>query len=216
MCMNTQTRNVATASAPSIILPCCFLCHDFCFCQFLEGSGIFPVIASPRGSTPQRRDHHQDDQVSETFPVKFLPPVFLRNCHSGNAPIVKPTDAVTSQVLQWQEDVEIPGGRGNHCHWPPCLSDLNPVEHLWDIRFQSIRCLQVAPQTVQELNNALIQMREGMRQCCLACIEASRGHINWVSFSVATMTFQLTDHSAVLFFPLWFSGYLRIQPLVGW
>jgi len=34
--------------------------------------------------------------------------------------------------------------------WPPLLPDLNPIAHLWDIMFRSIRHRQVAPQTVQE------------------------------------------------------------------
>jgi len=38
--------------------------------------------------------------------------------------------------------------------WPPRSPDLNPIEHLWDIMFRSIRHRQVAPQTVQELRDA--------------------------------------------------------------
>ncbi len=30
--------------------------------------------------------------------------------------------------------------------WPRCSPDLNPIEHLWDIMFRSIRCRQVASQ----------------------------------------------------------------------
>lgn len=44
------------------------------------------------------------------------------------------------------------------CYWAPCLSDLNPLEHLWDILFRSIRCCQVASQTVQELSDVLVQL----------------------------------------------------------
>ena len=42
--------------------------------------------------------------------------------------------------------------------WPPRSPDLNPIEHLWDIMFRSIRPRQVAPQTVQELSDALVQI----------------------------------------------------------
>lgn len=68
MDMNTN-KNLATTSASSIIhLCCCFLYHDLCFWRFL-GSTIFSLIASPRGPSWQRRDHHQDGQERETVPV---------------------------------------------------------------------------------------------------------------------------------------------------
>ncbi len=79
--------------------------------------------------------------------------------------------------------------------WPPRSPDLNPIEHLWEIMFQSIRRRQVAPQTVQELSDALVQIWEeipqdtihclfrSMPRCCQACIQARGGHTNyWVPF----------------------------------
>ncbi|KAG2461182.1 TC3A transposase, partial [Polypterus senegalus] len=72
--------------------------------------------------------------------------------------------------------------------WPPHFPDLNPIEHLWDIMFWSIQCHQVAPQTVQELSDALVQIWEeiphntichlirSMHRCCQACIQEHRGH----------------------------------------
>ncbi len=75
--------------------------------------------------------------------------------------------------------------------WPPRSPDLNPIEHLWDIMFRSIRCRQVAPQTVQELSDALVQIWEEIPQDtirrlirnvpgrCQACIQACGGHTNY-------------------------------------
>lgn len=48
--------------------------------------------------------------------------------------------------------------------WPPRSPDLNPMEHIWDIIFRSIRHHQVAPQTVQELSDALVQIWEEITQ----------------------------------------------------
>ena len=44
------------------------------------------------------------------------------------------------------------------------LTWFNLMEHLWDIMFQSIRCCQVAPQTLQELRDALTQTWEDIPQ----------------------------------------------------
>ncbi|KAI3376707.1 hypothetical protein L3Q82_017127, partial [Scortum barcoo] len=44
---------------------------------------------------------------------------------------------------------------------PACSPDLNPIEHIWDIMSRSIHQRHVAPQTVQELADALVQKREG-------------------------------------------------------
>uniref|UniRef100_A0A3B3C2I8 Ig-like domain-containing protein n=1 Tax=Oryzias melastigma TaxID=30732 RepID=A0A3B3C2I8_ORYME len=75
--------------------------------------------------------------------------------------------------------------------WPSRSPDLNPIEHLWDIMFGSIRCRQVAPQTVQQLRDALTQIWEEMPQDtirrlirsmpprCQACIQARGGHTRY-------------------------------------
>ncbi|KAI4872607.1 hypothetical protein NFI96_005705 [Prochilodus magdalenae] len=48
--------------------------------------------------------------------------------------------------------------------WPTGSPDLNPIEHLWDIMFRSIRRHQVALQTVQEFGDALVQIWEEIHQ----------------------------------------------------
>ena len=75
--------------------------------------------------------------------------------------------------------------------WPSRSPDLNPIEHLWDIMFRSIRRRQVAPQTLQELTDALRQIWEdipqdtirrlirSMPRHCQACIQARGGHIRY-------------------------------------
>uniref|UniRef100_A0AAZ3SMG2 Tc1-like transposase DDE domain-containing protein n=1 Tax=Oncorhynchus tshawytscha TaxID=74940 RepID=A0AAZ3SMG2_ONCTS len=42
--------------------------------------------------------------------------------------------------------------------------DLNPIEHIWDIMSRSIHQRHVAPQTVQELADALVQVWEEIPQ----------------------------------------------------
>ncbi|KAI3370911.1 hypothetical protein L3Q82_007430 [Scortum barcoo] len=44
--------------------------------------------------------------------------------------------------------------------WPARSPDLNPIEHIWDIMSRSIQ-RHVAPQTVQELVDALVQVQDG-------------------------------------------------------
>ncbi|CAJ0938384.1 unnamed protein product [Ranitomeya imitator] len=43
--------------------------------------------------------------------------------------------------------------------WPARSPDLNPIEHIWDIMSRTIHQRHVAPQTVQELEDALVQAK---------------------------------------------------------
>ena len=47
---------------------------------------------------------------------------------------------------------------------PARSPDLNPIEHIWDIMPRSIHQRHVAPQTVQELADALVQVWEEIPQ----------------------------------------------------
>ncbi|CDQ59271.1 unnamed protein product [Oncorhynchus mykiss] len=48
--------------------------------------------------------------------------------------------------------------------WPTRSPDLNPIEHICDIMSRSIHQRHVAPQTVQELADALVQVWEEIPQ----------------------------------------------------
>ena len=48
--------------------------------------------------------------------------------------------------------------------WPARSLDQNPIDHIWDIMSQSIHQPHVAPQTVQKLVDALVQVWEEILQ----------------------------------------------------
>jgi hypothetical protein len=69
--------------------------------------------------------------------------------------------------------------------WPARSPDLNPIEHIWDIMSRFIHQYHVAPQTVQELADALIQeipqetirhLNRSMPRRCSEAIQARGGH----------------------------------------
>ncbi|KAI4894176.1 hypothetical protein NFI96_002720 [Prochilodus magdalenae] len=75
--------------------------------------------------------------------------------------------------------------------WPIGSPDLNPIEHLWDITFRSIRRHQVALQTVQELSHALVQIWEGIPQDTIHRLIRSIDAWSFSSFSGWSSSFIL-------------------------
>lgn len=73
--------------------------------------------------------------------------------------------------------------------WLARSPDLNPAEHIWDIMSRSIH--HIAPQTVQELADDLVQIWEeipqeaicyvirSMPRCCREVIQARGGHTHY-------------------------------------
>ena len=90
---------------------------------------------------------------------------------------------VCQQFLQ-EEDIDV-------MDWPARSPDLNPIEHIWDIMSRSIHQRHVAPQTVQELADALVQVWEeipqetirhlirNMPRRCREVIQARGGHTHY-------------------------------------
>ncbi|KAL0146513.1 hypothetical protein M9458_058144 [Cirrhinus mrigala] len=67
---------------------------------------------------------------------------------------------------------------------PPRSPDLNPTERIWDIMSRSIHQRHVAPQTVQELVDALVQetirhLIRSMPRRCREVIQARGGHTHY-------------------------------------
>ncbi|KAL0203338.1 hypothetical protein M9458_001356, partial [Cirrhinus mrigala] len=68
--------------------------------------------------------------------------------------------------------------------WLECVSNLNPIEHIWDIMSRSIHQRHVAPQTVQELADALVQetirhLIRSMPRRCREVIQTRGGHTHY-------------------------------------
>ncbi|KAL0154165.1 hypothetical protein M9458_050523 [Cirrhinus mrigala] len=68
--------------------------------------------------------------------------------------------------------------------WPARSPDLNPTEHISDIMSRSIHQCHVAPQTVQELADALVQetirhLIRSMPRRCREVIQARGGHTHY-------------------------------------
>jgi hypothetical protein len=90
--------------------------------------------------------------------------------------------------------------------WPARSPDLNPIEHIWDIMSRSIHQRHVAPQTVQELADALVQVWEIpqgtfchlIRSIPRHCIEVKQARGGDTLLSLILRTFKL-DQPVVWF-----------------
>ncbi|CAF4872595.1 unnamed protein product [Pieris macdunnoughi] len=90
------------------------------------------------------------------------------------------TAAITSDYLR-QQEIRV-------MEWPSMSRDLNPIEHIWDLLDRRTRKRPIAPQTLQQLTEALIEEREripqedirriirSMPRRCQAVIRAHGGH----------------------------------------
>ncbi|CAJ0963082.1 unnamed protein product [Ranitomeya imitator] len=76
--------------------------------------------------------------------------------------------------------------------WPTRSPDLNPLEHLWDIMSCTIHQCQVAPQTVQELADALVQVWEEMPQETVRRLIRSMPR-HWCNFPVGMASRIISD-----------------------
>lgn len=76
-------------------------------------------------------------------------------------------------------------------NWPAMGAELNPIVHLWDMLERKVRKRPIAPQTLQELADVLVEEWEnipqrdvrrfirGMPRRCTAVIRALGGHTNY-------------------------------------
>ncbi|KAG7459480.1 hypothetical protein MATL_G00211130 [Megalops atlanticus] len=67
----------------------------------------------------------------------------------------------------------------DYIDWPSRSPDLNPIENLSDVVYRRIRRRQVAPQTVQELTDALVQVWEEIPQDTIHCLIRSMPRRCW-------------------------------------
>uniref|UniRef100_A0A8C8JU24 Transposase n=1 Tax=Oncorhynchus tshawytscha TaxID=74940 RepID=A0A8C8JU24_ONCTS len=96
----------------------------------------------------------------------------------------RPHVAGVCQQFQQEEGIDA-------MDWPARSPDLNPIEHIWDIMSRSIHQRHVAPQPVQELADALVQVWEeipqetirhlirSMPRHCREVIQACGGHTHY-------------------------------------
>lgn len=93
------------------------------------------------------------------------------------------TARLTTAYLE-QEGIEV-------MEWPARSPDLNPIEHVWDILYRRVTRMANPPQTIQELENALVQewnaipqgtirrLIRSMPRRCRECVTARGGSTHY-------------------------------------
>ncbi|KAI3373349.1 hypothetical protein L3Q82_006651 [Scortum barcoo] len=116
--------------------------------------------------------------------------------------------------------------------WPARSPDLNPIEHIWDIMSRSIHQRHVAPQTVQELADALVQPAvasiwwrprgaRGFLRCLLLCALGSfmfGWHVHEKAILIAILPLSIlaveSREDAGIFLVLTTTGHYSLFPLI--
>ena len=73
------------------------------------------------------------------------------------------------------------------CQWPVKSSDLNPIEHVWDLLDRRVRASAISPRNVRELAGALVEewgnisqqelanLVQSMKRRCTGILNAAGG-----------------------------------------
>uniref|UniRef100_A0A8D0DBC0 Tc1-like transposase DDE domain-containing protein n=1 Tax=Sander lucioperca TaxID=283035 RepID=A0A8D0DBC0_SANLU len=147
---------------------------------------------------------HQDWQIRHWRPVLFTDEVLtaIRYRDEILRPLVRPYAGAVGPGFLLMQDNARPHVAGvcqqllqeegiDAMDWPARSPDLNPIEHIWDIMSRSIHRRHVAPQTVQELADALVQVWEeipqetirhlirSMPRRCREVMQARGGHTHY-------------------------------------
>jgi len=72
-------------------------------------------------------------------------------------------------MLQWVKcSFKLPG--------PPQLSDLNPIEHLWDVVERELHALDVHPKNLHQLKDAILSIWANISKECFQHLDESMPH----------------------------------------
>ncbi|CAF4872670.1 unnamed protein product [Pieris macdunnoughi] len=114
-------------------------------------------------------------------PGRLCPQTYIENVLEDH--VWPAAYAITSDYLR-QQEIRV-------MEWPSMSPDLNPIEHIWDLLDRRIRKRPIAPQTLQQLTEALIEEWEripqedirriirSMPRRCQAVIRAHVGHTRY-------------------------------------